>query len=179
MQKRSSRISAAASLCQRRAIFPGRRQPSIVATDELNFRVRNGNGWTLIVIGTDFVVADLTGCASCGYRKGRIKLACVRSLLLFKLKHPLQFECGGRVLCTLKTEQRFWTRKDLSLLFLRTCRLSPRAISTGQLNTLLCLHLRPIYQIVSLGPYSLEEMGDLILGGVSRLDAFSVYLVRT
>ena len=82
------------------------------------------------------------------------------------------------VLCTLKTEQR-GTRKDLSLLFLRTCRLSPRAISTGQLNTLLCLHLRPIYQIVSLGPYSLEEMGDLILGGVSRLDAFSVYLVRT
>ena len=44
------------SLCQRRAIFPGRRQPSIVATDELNFRVRNGNGWTLIVIGTDFEV---------------------------------------------------------------------------------------------------------------------------
>ena len=44
------------SLCWRRAIFPGRRQPSIVATDELNFRVRNGNGWTLIVIGTDFEV---------------------------------------------------------------------------------------------------------------------------
>ena len=47
------------SLCQRRAIFPGRRQPSIVASDELNFRVRNGNGWTLTVIGTDFVLADL------------------------------------------------------------------------------------------------------------------------
>ena len=42
------------SLCRRRAIFPGRRQPSIVATDELNFRVRNGNGWTLIVISTDW-----------------------------------------------------------------------------------------------------------------------------
>ena len=70
-------------------------------------------------------------------------------------------------------------KEGLSLLFLRTCRLSPRAISTGQLNTLLCLHLRPIDQIVFLGPYSLEEMGDLILGGVSRLDAFSVYLVRT
>ena len=81
-------------------------------------------------------------------------------------------------LCTLKTEQRE-DKEDLSLLFLRTCRLSPRAISTGQLNTLPCLHLRPINQIVSLGPYSLEEMGDLILGGVSRLDAFSVYLVRT
>ena len=56
VKNRSSRVFAAASLCQRRAIFPGRRQPSIVATDELNFRVRNGNGWTLIVIGTDFEV---------------------------------------------------------------------------------------------------------------------------
>ncbi len=57
-------------------------------------------------------------------------------------------------------------------------RSSPRAISTGQLHTLLHFHLRPINQIVFLGPYSLR-MGDLILGGVSRLDAFSVYLVRT
>ena len=32
------------SLCWRRAIFPGRRQPSIFGTDELNFRVRDGNG---------------------------------------------------------------------------------------------------------------------------------------
>ena len=131
------------SLCWRRAIFPGRRQPSIVATDELNFRVRNGNGWTLIVIGTDFEV-----------------LCALRRSAHSKLNR------GG-------------DKEDLSLLFLRTCRLSPRAISTGQLNTLPCLHLRPIDQIVSLGPYSLEEMGDLILGGVSRLDAFSVYLVRT
>ena len=53
-KKQAAAFNAAAALCQRRAIFPGRRQPSIVATDELNFRVRNGNGWTLIVIGTDF-----------------------------------------------------------------------------------------------------------------------------
>ena len=36
-------------------IFPGRRQPSIVGRDELNYRVRNGNGWTLILINTNFV----------------------------------------------------------------------------------------------------------------------------
>ena len=36
-------------------IFPGRRQPSIVGRNELNYRVRNGNGWTLIVIGTDSI----------------------------------------------------------------------------------------------------------------------------
>ena len=40
--------------CQHRPIFPGRVQPSIVGTDELNFRVRNGNGWTLAVKDTDY-----------------------------------------------------------------------------------------------------------------------------
>ena len=37
-------------------IFPGRFQPSIFGTNELNYRVRNGNGWTLIVINTDYVI---------------------------------------------------------------------------------------------------------------------------
>ena len=40
------------SLCRRQLIFPGRLQPSIVSTCELNFRVRYGNGWTLTVINT-------------------------------------------------------------------------------------------------------------------------------
>ena len=35
-------------------IFPGRLQPSIFGTAELNDRVRNGNGWDLSVIITDF-----------------------------------------------------------------------------------------------------------------------------
>ena len=38
-------------------IFPGRRQPSIVGADELNFRVRNGNGWTLTVNNTNYISA--------------------------------------------------------------------------------------------------------------------------
>ena len=38
-------------------IFPGRRQPSIVGRNELNYRVRNGNGWTLALISTNFVGA--------------------------------------------------------------------------------------------------------------------------
>ena len=36
-------------------IFPGRRQPSIVGANELNFRVRDGNGWTLTAISTDYL----------------------------------------------------------------------------------------------------------------------------
>ena len=36
-------------------IFPGRRQPSIFGANELNFRVRDGNGWTLTAINTDYI----------------------------------------------------------------------------------------------------------------------------
>ena len=35
-------------------ILPGRHQPSIVGRDELNYRVRNGNGWTLALISTNY-----------------------------------------------------------------------------------------------------------------------------
>ena len=34
-------------------IFPDRLQSSIVGRSELNFRVRNGNGWTLALINTN------------------------------------------------------------------------------------------------------------------------------
>ena len=39
-------------LCRHLSIFPGRRQPSIFDANELNFRVRNGNGWNLLAIDT-------------------------------------------------------------------------------------------------------------------------------
>ena len=49
-----------------------------------------------------------------------------------------------------------------------------RTISTGQLNALLRLHLRPIDVVVYHGP-----QGYLVLKGASRLDAFSGYPVRS
>ena len=42
--------------CARRVIFPGRRQPSIVTVNELNYCVRNGNRCTLITIDTHYVL---------------------------------------------------------------------------------------------------------------------------
>jgi len=57
-------------------------------------------------------------------------------------------------------------------------RSSPRPISTGRLNTLPCVHLRPINLVVYQGPYPLDAVGDLISERVSRLDAFSAYLFR-
>ena len=55
---------------------------------------------------------------------------------------------------------------------------SPRPISIGQLNTLPCFHLCPIYLVVFKGSYCFR-MGYLILRGASRLDAFSVYPFQT
>ena len=49
-----------------------------------------------------------------------------------------------------------------------------RTISTGQLNALLRLHLRPIDEVVYLG-----SQGYLVLRGASRLDAFSGYPFRS
>ena len=64
-----------------------------------------------------------------------------------------------RCLRTLKTEQsnRHLLSKRLHSFYALNLRLrsSPRLISTGQLHTLLHFHLRPINQIVSLGPYSI------------------------
>ena len=62
--------------------------------------------------------------------------------------------------------------------FRKTLWTSPRTISTVQLHMLPHFHLRPIYRIVSPGPYFFR-MGNLVLKGASRLDAFSVYPVRT
>ena len=45
-------------------IFPDRLQSSIVGRNELNFRVRNGNGWTLALISTDYVDADSVSFAA-------------------------------------------------------------------------------------------------------------------
>ena len=56
---------------------------------------------------------------------------------------------------------------------------SHRSISIVQLNTLLCLHPRPIKLVVYKWPLQLKAVGYLILRCASRLDAFSVYHIRT
>lgn len=48
-------------------------------------------------------------------------------------------------------------------------------ISTGQLNTSLCLHSQPINHVVYMG----SHMGYLILREAWRLDAFNAYPFRT
>ena len=57
--------------------------------------------------------------------------------------------------------------------------LKPRPISNSQLHAIRHFHLCPIYLVLFKGFYSFKRMGYLILGGTSRLDAFSVYSFRT
>ena len=52
---------ATAFKCWRKPIFPDRLQSSIFGAGELNFRVRDGNGWTLAAINTNYSVRCLTG----------------------------------------------------------------------------------------------------------------------
>src|SRR5690606_41169325 len=58
-------------------------------------------------------------------------------------------------------------------------RLSPRPIRILSLHALRRFHSRPIYLVIYKGSYSLVAMGNLILRGASRLDAFSAYPVHT
>ena len=71
-------------------------------------------------------------------------------------------------------------RASTAAAYVHFCRFlrfwsSPRPISNSQLHTLLHFHPCPINLVVFKGTYFLKGMGDLILEGASRLDAFSVY----
>ena len=60
--------------CWRIPIFPGRLQPSIFGTTELNFCVRNGNRWTLCVNLTNFLL-HLQFPAACNCNRGTLLLS--------------------------------------------------------------------------------------------------------
>ena len=68
------------------------------------------------------------------------------------------------------------SKLTLSFVFLGS---SPRPISIGKLHASQRFHRRPIYLIVSEGSYLLYAVAVFFFRGASRLDAFSVYPVRT
>ena len=157
---------------------------------ELNCRVRNGNGWTLTAIDTDCAASPLIENGE--WKMENNTFAVSHKFSIFN--YPLSISARRARLRPGNRIKREWTLRRVCPLIMRggrkhNCQLStihyqlkrssPRPISTGQLNMLPCVHLRPINHVVFVGPYHLNGVGDLILGGVSRLDAFSVYLVRT
>ena len=69
--------------------------------------------------------------------------------------------------CTLKTEHQsnfaIIEANQLEPAY-ENCRSSPRLISIGQLNTSRCVHLRPIYDIVYVEPYSSRDERSYLRG---------------
>ena len=57
----------------------------------------------------------------------------------------------------------------------RMSETSRTIISAAWLHLLPDVHAQPIDQVFSLGSLSHKEMGRLVLGAASRLDAFSAY----
>ena len=152
--KKALRLSSQSfHLSRRLPIFTRRFQRTILGTSELNFCVRNGNRWNLTVIVTDqydwFSITFLFYFVQCFLKDVPSKLN----------NHCLHF------FIDLRNSSELWS--------------SPRSISTHLLNGSLHLHIVPINLVVYKGSYLIESVGYLIFGSASRLDAFSVYPIRT
>ena len=147
-------------MSRRRPTLPPRLQGSTIGAGWINFRVRNGTGCLPSAMATETVVPPPCSC----------------------VESPLQgldtgVRCGGRFV---QRARAFLRRSPDELDSEREHRKSsPRPISTGRLNVLPRLHLRPINLVVCEGPYLVDPVGDLILGRASHLDAFSAYPCRT
>ena len=103
------------------------------------------------------------------YQFGSTKNAVLTKLsiqhFLFIWYIPSKLHTGEIISCRHYSISHFWS--------------SPQTISNSQLHVLPHFHLCPIYLVLFKGFYSFIRMGYLILGGTSRLDAFSVYSFRT
>ena len=141
-------------------IFPVRLQTSIFGASELNFRVRDGNGWTLTAINTNYF-----------FLKEKVSKKNFKPRALVRLNQACQVSAVYSFATFLVSRNRFedastpskpnkvtagMLRKRLHV-FSNHSRSSPRLISTGQLHTLLHFHLRPIYVIVYDVPYSMKD----------------------
>jgi hypothetical protein len=146
---------------RRRPTLPGPCGPSTIGAEGLNFSVRNGKRCFPLAIATE-----------------RLRdLPPLRAFKTAQLSHTRAPRVRGSRAISRRSRQGANPRETGN--WVKNNPSSPRAISTGRLSTLLCLHRRPINLVVFQGSYSLEGMGELISRWASRLDAFSGYPIRT
>ena len=147
---------------------------STIGAVALNDRVRNGSGC--------FAHAMTTKPRKNHCRDAAMVLVGVSAFAeqMSREPTPNHARCGINQLCcpgqapVLRCSMLFVLGEVFFNLAVTGSNQAYRTISTGQLNTLLCLHLRPIDVVVFHGP-----QGYLVLRGASRLDAFSGYPVRS
>ena len=143
----------------RRPIFPKGCPLSIFGAGELDFRVRDGNGYGLS--------------------------ARVTRILLLEVNRPLpsRHEDAGRQgkssIDRFRVFQRIYPRSQPLTLSQVLEVVKPSTISTAQLHPSPDFHMRPIKQVVYLRSYPVNPVGNLISRRASHLDAFSAYPCRT
>src|SRR5690606_7201547 len=139
--------SGVAKRIRQRPTLPHGFPCSTIGDEGLNFRVRDGNGWNPLSIATGKTVSHPPRCISTTFesrlaaRPSRLSSATVYEGRSFepwscKCPGPLDFDPDLDPTGSLAAAERGMDNQ------------ASRSISTGQLNTLQCLHLRPINVVV-------------------------------
>ena len=128
-RRRAPEGARTSKMSRRRPTLPPRYRDSTIGAGGLNFRVRNGTGCFPSAMATETEPLERPASPSPVSAIAReISEGC----------EPRARPCGRASEPNSEREQK----------------PSPRPISTGRLNTLPCVHLRPIYLVVCEGPYS-------------------------
>ena len=129
---------------RRRPIFPKGCPLSIFGAGELDFRVRDGNGYGLSASVTRILLLDVIGCvrardARLRFERGRRE---VRSTIssLSKNSRLIRFDQSSDP----------WSEAEV---------VKPSTISTAQLHSSPNFHMRPIKQVVYLRSYPISRWG--------------------
>ena len=136
-------IEAFENIIGRRPTLPHTRACSTIGAEELNFRVRDGNGWDLLATTTQsWLVMRPTRLRALGCRLRQ---------------RPLHHNLGDKnhIDGTLDTQFKAIKKLEVrNLLYVKGkfYGQAERAISSSQLNVLLRLHICPINVVVFHGP---------------------------
>ena len=143
---------------RRRPIFPKGCPLSIFGAGELDFRVRDGNGYGLSARVTGIQCGwTWSAAAALGSRRPGGRRKYLRSDGSQGSDHDPRATDPWSVAGEVK----------------------PSTVSTAQLHPSPDFHMRPIEQVVSLRSYPVDPVGNLISRRASHLDAFSAYPNRT
>src|SRR3954453_5764461 len=140
-------------------MFPKGCPLSIFGAGELDFRVRDGNGYGLSASVTRILLLN----------RDRLRTAALATSAGPRSRDLSISSCGHWNPIRIPVPDP-WPGAEV---------VKPSTISTAQLHPSPDFHMRPIKQVVYLRSYPVNPVGNLISRRASHLDAFSAYPCRT